>query len=150
MRRVVLTLVIALAAPAREAAALQGAREIFLWGIGVPGGAMLEYSVPGKDFAQIPQWNPEKELPPFPISRAVSAAKKALRSEHSDWREDETLLWSVQLQQAQSTEYPKRWFYVFMFRRMMAEQPLPRGEATIVVLMNGSVVKPKAGRDLPR
>ena len=149
MRKVFLTLVVALAAQ-EPAAAVHGSREVYLWGIGAPGGSMLEYSVPSKEFALIPQWDPEKALPPFPISRAVSAAKKVLGSEHPDWREDETLLWSVQLQQAQSTEYPKRWFYVFMFRRMMAEQPLPRGEATIVVLMNGSVVKPKAGRDVPR
>jgi hypothetical protein len=149
MRQVFLTLVVALAAQG-PAAAVQGSQEIDLWGIGTPGASMLEYSVPSKDFAQLPQWDPEKDPPPFPISRAVSLAKKALRAEHSDWREDETLLWSVELQQAQSAEYPKRWFYVFMFRRMMAEQPLPRGEATIVVLMNGSVVKPKAGRGVPR
>ena len=150
MRHVLLVLVVGLAAQKPVAAADHGSQDVFLWGIGAPGGSMLEYSVPAKDFAQIPQWDPEKDAPPFPISRAVSAAKKALRSEHSDWREGETLLWSVQLQQAQSAEYPKRWFYVFMFRRMMADQPLPKGEATIVVLMNGSVVKPKPGQSVLR
>jgi hypothetical protein len=137
---------------ARNAAGMggQGSQEVFLWGIGSPGGSMVDYSVARKDFAQFPQWDPERDVPPFPISRAIEVAKKALRVDHPDWRDDETLLWTIQLQQAQSADYPKRWFYVFMFRRMMAASPLPRGEATELVLMNGAVVTPKSGRSVMR
>ncbi len=128
----------------------QAPPETYLWSIGAPGGSMREYSVPSKDLAQVAQWDPEKALPPLPIAHAVSVAKKALKADHPEWRDDEALLWSVQLQQAQSADYPHRWFYVFSFYRMMAGQPLPRGEATVVVLMNAAVVKPKTGRSAPR
>lgn len=150
MLNVFLALLMELAAQAPAATSVQGSQEIYLWGIGAPGGPTLDYSVPGKDFSQLPEWDPEKDPLPYPISRAVRVARKAVKAEHSDWRDDETLLWSLQLQQAQSAEYPRRWFYTFMFRRMIADQPFPRGEATVLVLMNGSVVTPKVGRTMPR
>jgi len=131
-----------------SAHAPSGAPEITIWGIGAPGGPMKEYSVPAADFAQVPPWVPDKDSPPLPISRAVGVARKALKADHPDWTESESLLWSVQLQQVQSADSPNRWFYVLMFRRMVAGHPLPLGEATIVVLMNGTVVEPKITRSL--
>jgi hypothetical protein len=119
------------------------APDVHLWAVGPPDGPRLEYSVKKELFAKLPQWSPETDPPPLPIARAVRIAKNFLRTDHPDWRESETILWSFQLQQARSADYPDRWFYSFLFYRLLKTELLPEGDAWVLVLMDGSVVRPK-------
>ncbi len=132
--------------PQQQSAVLDtrpSASDVHLWAVGPPDGPRREYSVTRKSFAKVPQWRPEKDPPPLPIARAVGIARKSLKTDHPDWRESESVLWSFQLQQARSAEYPDRWFYAFLFYRLLETEPLPQGEAWVLVLMDGSVVNPK-------
>jgi hypothetical protein len=123
---------------------LGSASDVYLWSIGPPDGPRLEYSVTKKLYAKVPPWNPAKDPLPLPIARAVSIARNSLKTERPDWGESESVLWSIQLQQGSSADYPGRWFYAFHFYRFLKPEPLPKGEAWVLVLMDGSVAKPKA------
>jgi hypothetical protein len=140
-----LSLSIPMPLSAQSAGSGPSTREVYLWGIGPPppDGPRLEYSVPEKLFGKVPPWNLEKDPPPLPISRAFSIAKKAVATEHPNWLGTETTTWSFYLQRVGSFDYPDRWFYAFSFHRMLKDEPLPQGEATVLVLMDGTVVKPK-------
>jgi hypothetical protein len=115
--------------------------EVMLWGQGTPDGAMYEYSVPKKVFVKLPAWNVEKDPPPLSITRALEIARKTTRAEYPELKE--LLPWTISINSVGAGERQSRWFYIFTMYPATNGERSANSNVTAVVLMDGTVVKPK-------
>jgi hypothetical protein len=125
-----------------------GADEVSLWGYGQQDGKYFEYVVSEARFAKVPEWAPEKQIPPLAITKAIEVAKQATRAEHPEFKE--LFPWNISINQASSRDAHNRWFYVIEFYPLVNGQPSPFTHVTALVLMDGGVVKPREQKPLPK
>jgi hypothetical protein len=118
-----------------------GAGEVSLWGQGEPDGKYFDYVVSDSLFAKVPEWTPDKEGPPLSIAKALEIAKRATRSEHAQFTD--LMCWYIQMQQASSGNRRNRWFYIFELIPVENGEPSIFTHITVLVLMDGTVVKPR-------
>jgi hypothetical protein len=117
------------------------ADEVTLFGQGTPDGRMFDYTVPKTAFGRLPAWEVEKDPPPLAIARALEIAKKATRTEHPELME--FMPSTISIHQVGSHDRKTRWFYVINMYPMTNGEPSIDSQVTVVVLMDGTVVKPK-------
>jgi hypothetical protein len=119
----------------------RNAEEVYLYGQGTPDGRMFEYSVSKAAFEKLPAWAIEKDPPPLAISRALEIAKRATRSEHPEFTD--FVVSAISLHQSGSHSGKTRWFYDINMYPIADGEPSFDSQVTVVVLMDGVVVKPK-------
>jgi len=116
------------------------ADEVHLYGQGTPDGRMFEYTVTKAKFETLPAWVPEKAPPPLAISRALEIAEKTTRVEHPEFTD--FMVSTISFQQVGSHSGQNRWFYTInMYPKANGEFSYD-SQVTVVVLMDGTVVKP--------
>jgi hypothetical protein len=126
----------------------KGSDEVMLWGQGDPDGRMFEYTVTKSEFGKLPAWLPEKEAPPLTIARAIEIAKKATRADHPEFVE--LMPWEIHINQVGSYDGQSRWFYVVRMYPVVNGSPSISSGISVVVLMNGTVVKPHERKAIAR
>jgi hypothetical protein len=132
------------APPTNPRIAVAGAGEIMLFSLGTMDGRQFDYVVRKEAFAGMLEWRPENQDPPLPLPRAIGIAKRAGCIEHPEFEDLE--LGRVEIISAQ-----KRWFYTIGLWPVLKGQLLHANQVTVVVLMDGTVVKPvEKKRSLPR
>ena len=119
---------------------MPGADDVYLWGQGLVDGRHFEYVVKSDAMAKVPEWVPEKQDPPLKVPRAVEIAKKAVKSDHPEF--GDLKLWTIQMQQSSSQDHPNRWFYILQMYPIVGGKLSIHTDVTVVVLMDGTVVKP--------
>jgi hypothetical protein len=135
--------VLALVAAAQQSSVVStmpGANEVFLWGQGLVDGRNFDYVVTNDAMAKVPEWMPDKQDPPLKISRAIELAKQAAKGDHSDFTD--LLLESIQMRPSSSADHQDRWFYIVGMYPFVGGKLSVHTEVTVVILMDGTVVKP--------
>jgi len=114
--------------------------EVYLWGQGTADGKNYAFIVPEATLAETPEWLPEKQDPPLAIPQAIAIANKAALTDHPKF--EGLAPASVELRPASSVHSKNRWFYCIGFSPVLEGQIFWGNEITVVLLMDGTVVKP--------
>ena len=117
-----------------------GADETRLWSQGLADGRNFDYTVKTAALSKVPKWTPEKQNPPLSFPRAVEIAQHAVKADHPEFHE--LMVWSFRLQHVGALEFQNRWFYVVEMYPMVGGKLSYQTEISVVVLMDGTVVKP--------
>ena len=135
-----LTTLIALASQSSVVNTLPGADETRLWGEGLADGRHFDYTVKTTALSRVPEWFPERQDPPLSFPRAVEIATSAVKADHPEFHE--FTLWTFRVQRIAAVEFQNRWFYVVEMYPMIEGKVLHQTDISVVVLMDGTVVKP--------
>jgi hypothetical protein len=111
--------------------------ELFSW---ANGPTVYEYKVKREVIAKLAEWFPEKSNPPLGTPEAIAIVKKALRADYPKY--DDFITVNLKLQKAVSPKYQNRWFYVIELNPQLNGDIQYRSWITMVILMDGTVVKP--------
>ena len=106
-------------------------------------GTVFEYRLTFERLHATPRWSPDKELP-LDIAAATAIAKKELKAARPQDIAIVEVSLSVTAVDSPATEY--RWFYkITGFDKEATRGPTPPNTPTVMILMDGSVVRPIAG-----
>jgi hypothetical protein len=115
--------------------------EVHLWGQGTADGKNYDFVVSEIALQKTPEWFPEKQDPPFTIPQAIAAAKKAALADHPKF--DDLVTSSVEIRRVGAFRSKNRWFYRVEFNPVIEGQTFFGNDITVVLLMDGTVVKPR-------
>lgn len=123
-------------------ASAQGSGQVFLLGEGDMA-TMHRWDVPRKQYEALPKWAPRSNAVPFSIADAVRTSEEWIKKRHPEVKKFDVS--SVSLVRAGCcVPSDERWFYRVEFRPVVAGQRLHGGHFVAVVLLDGSLVEPKA------
>ncbi|HVT14712.1 MAG TPA: hypothetical protein VHQ90_00845 [Thermoanaerobaculia bacterium] len=128
-------------APSSIMSEARNAEEVFLWGRGTVDGKNYDYIVTESVLAKTPEWLPEKQEPPLSIPAAMAIAKKVALADHPKF--ETVVAAAIEIRPASSYRSKNRWFYSLDFAPVLEGQPYYGNEITVVLLLDGTVVKPR-------
>lgn len=121
----------------------QSHKDVFLLGEG-DASTLHRWEAPRGQYQALPRWTPASgEQPPLPIAKAVELGKVWIRKRYADVKHFEVT--SVALMRAGCcVAADERWFYRLQFEPVVGGQRMFGGRFVAVVLLDGTVVDPKA------
>ena len=122
----------------------QPQRNVFLLGEG-RNNVMQNWEVPRDKWQTQPTWTPTSSSPPpLAIAKAVELGEAWLLKRHSDVKKLAVQQITLKSQAESSSGAAEGWFYRIQYQPVVAGQRLWGGEFVAVVLLDGTVVAPRA------
>ncbi len=114
---------------------------IYLTGRGTADGRMFEYKIEPAALKDAPAWMPGKTDPPLSVPKAIAIAKQTALADYSRFKEFHP--GQIELMPIGSRAAENQWFYVISLYPVVEKLTAYDSDITVVILMNGFVVKPK-------
>lgn len=114
---------------------------IYLTGRGTADGRMFEYKIEPAALKDTPAWIPGKTDPPLSVPKAIAIAKQTALADYTRFQEFQPA--QIELMPIGSRTAQNQWFYVISLYPVVEKLIVYDSDITVVILMNGFVVKPK-------
>lgn len=122
----------------------QPQRDVFLLGEG-RNNIMQNWEVPHDKWGAQPAWTPTSgKPPPLAIAKAVELGEAWLLKRHSDVKKLVVQQITLKAQAESSPRTNEGWFYRIQYQPVVAGQRLWGGEFVAVVLLDGTIIAPRA------
>jgi hypothetical protein len=106
---------------------------------------MQNWEVPRAKWEAQPKWSPTSNTPPpLAIAKAVELSESWLRKQHPDVSKLALSQVAMRLQSSSGSGTHDGWFYRVEFQPVVAGKKLWGGDLIAVVLLDGTVVTPRA------